>query len=352
MSTDEGKPVATSAWKAPSNIAIVKYWGKKGIQLPVNPSVSLSLKNSCTRTEVALFPKTTTEDLQLKFFFEGKENGQFAARVLKYLNQIAPEYDFLWQYAVEIKSSNTFPHSAGIASSASSYAALALCLLSLKEKLETGNVILSFDFFKKASDLARLGSGSAARSLFPTWTIWGKSDAYSGSCDDYAFPVEDVHPVFQNLCDKVIVVNPSEKKVSSSAGHSRMTGHPFAEARILQANNNTAGLIEVLKSGDFNTFAKIAEEEALTLHSLMMTSDKSFILLEPETLNVIKKIRQIRDEMSLPLCFTLDAGPNVHVLFPKVEQNKINDVINREIITTAGLTFIDDEAGQGPELIY
>ena len=119
----------------------------------------------------------------------------------------------------------------------------------------------------------------------------------------------------------------------------------------MQANKNTKELLEVLKTGDFNAFAKVAEEEALTLHSLMMTSDKSFILLEPETLNVIKKVRQLRDEMNLQVCFTLDAGPNVHVLFPKVEQNNINDVIYREIITSTGLTFIDDEAGQGPELI-
>lgn len=351
MKPEQEKPVASSAWKAPSNIAIVKYWGKRGIQLPVNPSVSLSLKNSCTQTEVLLFPKTSTEDIQLKFLFEGKENEQFAARLMKYLIQTAPDFDFLWQYAVEIRSSNTFPHSAGIASSASSYAALALCLLSLHEKLETGSVVPTFEFFKKASELARLGSGSAARSLFPAWTIWGKSAAYTDSCDEFALPVKDINPVFQNLCDKVIVVNPSVKKVSSSAGHARMNGHPFAEARILQANKNTKELLEVLKTGDFNAFAKIAEEEALTLHSLMMTSDKSFILLEPETLNVIKKVRQLRDEMNLQVCFTLDAGPNVHVLFPKVEQNNINDVIYREIITSTGLTFIDDEAGQGPELI-
>lgn len=352
MTPEQEKPIASSAWRAPSNIAIVKYWGKRGIQLPVNPSVSLSLKNSCTRTEVALFPKTTTEDIQLKFFFEGKENEQFAVRVMKYLNQIAPEFDFLWQFAVVIRSSNTFPHSAGIASSASSYAALALCLLSLHEKLETGNILQSPDFFKKASDLARLGSGSAARSLYGRWTLWGKSDAFIDSCDEYASPVKEVHPVFQNLCDKVIVVNPSEKKVSSSAGHSRMTGHPFAEARISQADHHTAELLEVLKSGDFDSFTRIAEVEALTLHSLMMTSDRSFILLEPETLNVIRKVRYLRDEMNLPVCFTLDAGPNVHVLFPKIEQNKIDDVIKSEIINGSGLNFIDDEAGEGPEMIF
>lgn len=351
MTPEQEQPIASSAWKAPSNIAIVKYWGKKGIQLPVNPSVSLSLSNSCTQTEVLLYSKTSDDEIQMKFFFEGKENEQFAARVMKYLSQIAPDFDFLRQYAIEIKSSNTFPHSAGIASSASSYAALALCLLSLRKKLENGNIVPSFDFFKKASDLARLGSGSAARSLYGHWTLWGKSDAFTDSCDEYASPVKEVHPVFQNLCDKVIVVNPSEKKVSSSAGHSRMTGHPFAEARILQANKNTAELLEVLKSGDFNAFAKIAEEEALTLHSLMMTSDKSFILLESETLNVIRKIRHIRSEMSLPLCFTLDAGPNVHVLFPKVEQINIDAVIKSEIIDGSGLDFIDDKAGEGPELI-
>lgn len=352
MAVNRENLVASAGWKAPSNIAIVKYWGKKGIQIPVNPSLSLSLKNSCTQTEASLFPKTTTADIQLEFYFEGRANEQFAARIMKYLNDIGPEFDFLRQYSLVIESSNTFPHSAGIASSASSYAALALCLLSLREKLESGNSVPALEFFKKASDLARLGSGSAARSLFGHWTLWGKSDVLPDSNDEYAIPVEDIHPVFQSLCDKVIVVNPSVKKVSSSAGHSRMTGHPFAKARIAQANSNISSLLRSLKSGDFNEFARIAEIEALTLHSLMMTSDKSFILLEPETLNVIKKVRQLREEHGLSICFTLDAGPNVHVLFPKVEQNKINDVINREIITTAGLTFIDDEAGQGPELIY
>lgn len=352
MAVNRENLIASAGWKAPSNIAIVKYWGKRGIQLPVNPSVSLSLKNSCTRTEVLLFPKTSSEDIQLKFLFEGQENELFAARIMKYLVDISPEFEFLRKYSVVVESSNTFPHSAGIASSASSYAALALCLLSLREKIENGSVVTSFEFFRKASDLARLGSGSAARSLFGHWTLWGKSDDLPDSTDEYASPVLDIHPVFQDLCDKVIVVNPTVKKVSSSAGHSRMTGHPFAEARIAQANNNIASVLKALKSGDFIQFAQIAEIEALTLHSLMMTSDRSFILLEPETLNIIKKVRQLREEYGLSICFTLDAGPNVHVLFPKIEQNKIDDVINSEINKTEGLTFIDDEAGKGPEMIY
>ena len=146
------------------------------------------------------------------------------------------------------------------------------------------------EFRNKASYVARLGSGSACRSLFPGLTVWGKTRALAGSSDLLAVPVAEVHPVFTTLQDTILIVNKKEKPVSSSEGHNRMIGHPFAEARIKQAGKNTADLLEAIKTGDKKTFIRIVENEALTLHALMMTSDEGFMLMYPETVRIISRI--------------------------------------------------------------
>src|SRR5690606_9802146 len=158
-------------WSCPSNIAVVKYWGKKGIQIPCNSSISLTLNNSYTEVEASLHEKTTLEAVELNYYFEGQLNEKFGKRVADYLADNIDDFPFLRVGAITIKSTNSFPHSAGIASSASAFGAIALAMLDIDYQLEDKE--LDEEFYNRASLLARLGSGSACRSVYPSYAVWG-----------------------------------------------------------------------------------------------------------------------------------------------------------------------------------
>ena len=159
-------------WEAPSNIALVKYWGKHGMQLPANPSISFTLSEAKTTTRLSFRKKKSpSEDLDFEFFFEGKRKLDFEPKIRQFFDRALPYLPYLSDYSWQIDSANSFPHSSGIASSASAMAALSLCLLSL-EKLGHPEMDRTY-FNQKASFLARLGSGSAARSIEGPLMQWG-----------------------------------------------------------------------------------------------------------------------------------------------------------------------------------
>lgn len=333
-------------WASPSNIALVKYWGKKGKQLPQNPSISFTLSKCRTETFVS-FEKA--DRFRFSFYFEGKENPAFGAKIEKFLLDNQALFPFINQLDWKVESRNTFPHSSGIASSASSMSAFVMCLLEIESLLvspSTGSGTLT-----KASYFSRLASGSAARSVFPSMALWGKTESYEGSSDEYAVSLEnDIHPVFNTYHDSILIVSGETKSVSSRAGHALMEGNPYAPARYAQANENIKNLLLALKSGDLDTFINITESEALQLHALMMCSNPSYILLKPNTLRIIEIIRQFRDETKTPLCFTLDAGPNVHLLYPDSEAAKVEHFI-QDVLTNyydQG-RWIADRVGDGPK---
>lgn len=341
------EPVSVS-WQSPSNIALVKYWGKTGRQLPVNPSLSLTLSKAFTETSLTALPRQTEGSVELDFWFEGKQNKAFGERIIKYLQSVIDIFPWLSQVGLKLETQNTFPHSAGIASSASAFSALALCLCSLDSELN-GIWLDETEFRQKASYVARLGSGSACRSLFPGYTVWGKSKALAGSSDLLAVPLIEIHPVFNTLKDTILIVTDKEKPVSSSEGHNRMIGHPFAEARIKQAGRNAADLLEAMKTGNKNDFIRIVENEALTLHALMMTSENGFMLMYPETVRIINRIQEIRKETGLDICFTLDAGPNVHLLYFEDQIEQVNKLIVEDLLKNNEQNMrIDDFYGKGP----
>ena len=161
----------SSAWSSPSNIALVKYWGKKENQIPANPSISFTLDACKTITTVAYSRKKSNDDFSFEVFLDGKIQEDFKPKIETFFKRIEVYLPFLKDYHFVIKTKNTFPHSSGIASSASGMSALALCLMSIEKQLIEANVTLSvvkrsFDesyFYKKASFLARLGSGSACQ---------------------------------------------------------------------------------------------------------------------------------------------------------------------------------------------
>lgn len=330
-------------WACPSNIALVKYWGKKGKQLPQNPSISFTLSECRSETFVE-FEKA--DRFGFSFFFEGKENPAFGSKIEKFLIDNQAFFPFINQLNLKVESRNTFPHSSGIASSASSMSAFVMCLLNIENQI----VSKQFDF-QKASYFSRLASGSAARSVFSAMALWGKTEAYEGSSDEYAVSLEnDIHPVFKTYHDSILIVSGETKSVSSRAGHALMEGNPYASARYAQANENIKNLLSALKSGDLDTFINITESEALQLHALMMCSNPSFILMKPNTLNIINKIRNFREETKIPLCFTLDAGPNVHLLYPDSEAEKVEHFINDNLAAyCVDNKKIADHAGDGPK---
>ncbi len=337
-------------WRSPSNLAIVKYWGKYGVQMPKNPSLSLTLSSSFTETLLEYRPRGTSESgISLEFFFHEEPNEPFREKLVKYLESVTDIFPFLRQLDLTVYSGNSFPHSAGIASSASAMSALALCLCSLEHELfETLDDDAAFD--QKASYVARLGSGSACRSIFPKAALWGETGDVKGSSDLFAVPMGDeVHTVFANLHDDILIASTAAKSVSSRAGHGLMENHPFAEARYADARRNLSRLIPAMRSGDLEEFGRIAENEALTLHGLMMSSNPSFILMKPNTLEMIERLRQYREETKHPVYFSLDAGPNLHLLYPGDIIHDVRGFIEEELkpLCEKG-TYLQDWAGEGP----
>ena len=297
-----------TAWRCPSNIALVKYWGKKGPQLPANASLSFTLADLYTETKLYI----TDEASALKVLLDGEYQTSFEPKIRDLLQRIMPLLPWVSQYGYRIETKNNFPHSSGIASSASGMGALALCLADVHAAMH-GEAM----DFNLASNLARLGSGSACRSLTGLTGMWGQHPDYPGSDDQFAISVDEwLHPEFEDWMDAVMLVETGSKAVSSTTGHALLKDHPYAAARFEEANRNMGKLKQILQSGDLNAFIELVESEALQLHAMMMSSRPSYMLMQPQTLSIIRKIRSFREQSGLPVVFTLDAGANVHVLFP------------------------------------
>lgn len=338
----------TVTWQSPSNIALIKYWGKRPVQIPANPSISLTLGEALTEMTIS-YKRKSPEQPWIIFRFEGKEESSFAIRIERFLDSIGSHFPFLKDLELTIDSHNTFPHSTGIASSASSMSALALCLCTIEQRL-FGTLTDEDIFYKKASYIARLGSGSACRSVYPTAAVWGDSSVVSGSSDEYAVHYHDIHDIYASMHDDVVIVSSTKKSVSSTAGHALMDGNPFAATRYQQANDNLAALLASMKSGDLERWGDIVEEEAMTLHALMMCSRPSYMLMRPNTIACIDALRAYRAESKVPIYFTLDAGPNVHVLYPDSYSEQAQAFISEVLmpLSEAGVV-IRDQVGAGPK---
>ncbi|MEN1784036.1 MAG: diphosphomevalonate decarboxylase, partial [Bacteroidota bacterium] len=295
-------------FKAPSNIALVKYWGKKPGQIPANPSISFTLNACATRTTMHFEKRKLPEaSFSFDFLFEGSPKPDFKPKIRLFLERIVAYLPFLNKYHFVIDSTNSFPHSSGIASSASGMAALALCLLELEQ--QANPEMTEAYFLRKASFLARLGSGSASRSIEGDLIQWGHTPSILKSTDLYAIRYPHaVHTVFEGYLDTILLIHKGQKSVSSSVGHGLMEGHPYAQNRFTQAHDHLKQLQPIFKNGDLEAFMGIVESEALTLHAMMMASRPYFVLMLPNTLAVIDKIWQFRKETKIPICFTLDAG--------------------------------------------
>jgi len=338
---------------APSNIALVKYWGKKNGQKPINPSLSLTLNNCQTHMEVVI-EKSDFFDLSIEF--ESIPNEKFRQKILHKISKLGPEFE-KWLPAFSnlkytIKSYNSFPHSSGIASSASSMAALSFvfkCVLEQFYKIETNR--------NEWSSLARQLSGSASRSVDAPFMAWGIHQKYFQLKDDYALNLDNileqqkVHPDFKNMHDAIVIVDAGVKSVSSSDGHALMDRHPHRESRIALANLHFEQIIEAMVAGNFLEFADILEREALDLHAMMMTSSPSVILLKPNSLKVIDWVRRTREQEKINISFTIDAGPNIHLIYLDKDREKVLELLKAEQAKKMDAIFnniIFDHQGTGP----
>jgi Mevalonate pyrophosphate decarboxylase len=337
-----------SGWKAPSNIAIVKYWGKRENQIPQNPSLSFSLTECFTETTAAF----AYDDNGYGLLVNGDGNHPFCEKLNDFFGKVTPFFPFLAQARVEIETKNSFPHSVGIASSASAFASVALCLCHVEQQL-LGNEGFGSSFLQKASYIARLGSGSASRSVFGGWQEWGHLAELPNSTNDFAIPVTpNIDPRFLGMRDAVLVVSTEPKELLSTQGHALMVDHPFADARYAEAKLCLNAILKTLRKGDFPKFFALCENEALTLHALMMSSKSSPIFLKPESLSIIAAIRNFRTTSGISVGFTIDAGPNIHLLY-----HEDNEVVVKAFVESVLKRYCEkemviyDRCGAGPERI-
>ena len=348
----EGVEKHTEKWRSPSNIALVKYWGKVGHQIPANPSISFTLKNSYTETEIQFVKKdVSNNEIEFELFFEGEKNESFSEKVALYFENIKVYTPYTKEYKMIIHTTNSFPHSSGIASSASGFSALSVCLVGFEQKVNSN--LTERVANQKASFLARLGSGSACRSIEGPLMLWGEHDNYRLSSNEVAVvPDLELNPIFEDFQDTILLIDKGVKSVSSTVGHGLMKDHPFAKQRFKQANEHVAEMKDILQNGDLKRFGEILESEALTLHAMMMTSTPYYILMKPGTVKVLDAVKEYRAETGRNLFFTLDAGANVHLLYPKSEAKEILAFIEKELVAYCeNQQYICDELGTGAERV-
>jgi diphosphomevalonate decarboxylase len=163
--------------------------------------------------------------------------------------------------------------------------------------------------------------------------LFGESQYVEGSGDELAIPLAvNISPKFQTLQDRILITAAGSKSVSSSQGHQLMEKHPYRDIRYAQAKNNIGLLIESMTSGNWKRFSSVVEEEAMSLHALMINSESPYTLMNQNTWDIIHEIRKIREEKSVEITYTLDAGPNVHLIFPKSIEKEMDSLIREHLL--------------------
>lgn len=280
-----------------ANIAYIKYWGNRDqrLRLPVNGSISMNLSGLFARTQVTFDPSLCCDDfLNLNGRTESAAALRRVSAFLDHVRQAAGTALF-----ARVVSENNFPMGAGIASSAAAFAALALAAARAA----------GLDFNEpQLSRLARLGSGSACRSIPGGFVEWREG---SGDLDSFAFSIAPAE--HWNLLDCVAVLKTGHKQVGSTEGHSIASTSPLQPARVADTPRRLGICRQAILQRDFTALAEIIEQDSNMMHGVMMTSAPPLFYWEPGSLEVMKAVQQWRKE-GLPAAYTLDAGPNVHVI--------------------------------------
>lgn len=296
--------------RAGSNIAFIKYWGVSDptLNLPLSNSISMTLADAFTTTTVAWDLRGQLRGDQITI--DGKlQEGKSAERISRHLERMRVLGHVT--YRAQVVSQNNFPMGSGIASSASGFAALTVA----------GCTALRLDLTRtQMSALARRGSGSACRSLFGGYVEWeqGRDDATSVA---RTIQPADHWP----LLDIVAIVSGAEKAVSSESGHLLATTSPFNSARIDVIDRQLMEVRSALATCDIERLGRAIELDALAMHGVMMTSSPSLLYWQPGTLEVLQAVRRWREQERIKVYFTIDAGPNVHLICEPEYRNAVTD---------------------------
>lgn len=278
------------------NIAFIKYWGNRDDQLriPLNSSISMNLSGLETLTTIVFEKKMESDMLILNGKPVSDPELQRVSSFLDHIRQLSGKSIF-----AHIDSTNNFPTGAGIASSAAAFAALALAA-SRAIGLELNE--------RQLSTLARRGSGSAARSIPGGFVEW-----HAGIKDDDSFAESIAPPDHWDLVDCIAVVQTTHKSVGSSQGHVLSATSPLQPARIVDSPRRLDICRKALLERDYQAFAEIVEQDSNLMHAVMMTSRPPLFYWEPASIEIMKYVTSWRKE-NIEACYTLDAGPNVHVI--------------------------------------
>lgn len=291
--------------KAPANIAFIKYWGKKDpvLRLPFNSSISMNLSDVFTITTVEFLSTLAGDQIEMG---GEKTVGKEAERIITHLDRVRKQAGL--NLKAKVITKNNFPKGAGIASSASGLAALTLAAtkaagLTLTEK--------------DLSILARLGSGSACRSIPDGFVEWKKGHSSKTSYAYCLYP-----PNYWNLVDIIAVVTKAEKKVSSTKGHTQAKTSPFLKTRIKGMATKVKRIKRALQNKDFTLLGETIEAEALNMHAVMMTSQPPILYWLPKTMEIMLAVQQWRWE-GTESYFTIDAGATVHIIAQQKDLNRV-----------------------------
>lgn len=293
--------------KAPANIALIKYMGKEsfGVNIPANPSLSYTLPHLVTQVVMELYPGS--EDI-----WEPLESNEFTApllnlagqqRFLKHLNFLKQQFGYAGKF--KVKSANNFPHGAGLASSASSFAALTMCASQALAEL-TQRPLPSLT---QQAQWSREGSGSSCRSFFSPWSIWESNTA------------SKIELPYPNLIHQVILIESDEKKISSSEAHRRIQTSPYYSERPSQAKKHLTQLLDAFNYQQWQKAFEICWQEFQDMHQLFHSANPGFSYFTPATEQVLLKLKTLWAHYQDGPVVTMDAGPNIHLLYRPEQKN-------------------------------
>ncbi len=314
---------------APTNIAFTKYWGKKDeiLRLPENGSVSMCLSNLLTTTTVEFSDKYNKDEVIING--GGVEEGE-AERVIKHLDRVRKLAFHMESGKLKAKvvSNNNFPVGTGLSSSASGFAALSLAA-SAAAGLKLNEQELSI--------LARQGSGSACRSIPSGFVEW-----LDGDTSETCYATQIYPPSYWDIADVVAIVSSGKKEVSSTAGQQAAKSSPFMALRVSRMKEKNERLKKLMAEKNFKEFGELVEQDALELHSIMLTQYPPLIYWTPGTLQIMKLCSHWRDD-GIPVYFTINTGQDIHLICEQkdadrvVEKlNELDDVVKDIIINTPG----------------
>jgi len=326
---------------APSNIAFLKYWGKEDekLQWPSNNSLSMTLSECQTFTKA--YAREGLEKFSFKKEEGNKQDNSFNLKVIKHLEFLKKKYQF--PSFLEVSTHNNFPTASGVASSASGFAALTLAAIAAWTESSSFEELEEKGFSRETlAHLARVGSGSAGRSLFGGYVVWEKG----ASSEEQRFR-SFLPKSHWDLADTIVILSQEEKSLSSREAHKRVPTSPLFSVRLSGLCERQMLFAQALEKKDIKSLGALLEAESLEIHFILMTAMEPFSYLKDNTLEFLSWLRNLRQETHLEVYFTIDAGANVHVICELSEREKFLFYLKRDFPKTS---FLLDRVGDGPKL--